>query len=114
MFHMVSEEMIFIGIFWPYLGAFLLVGRYFVFDRLLFSLNKEFIRYCEKNSIWGKNRFFFVFFFFFVCFFFFFFCFVFWGGGCFVFLFVFLFFVVVVFLISVFHRIFLFWRCWCQ
>ena len=42
-------------------------------DRVLFSLNKEFFRYCEKTSFWGKNRFFFFFFFFFffVLFFFF-------------------------------------------
>ena len=37
----------------------------FVCDRLLFSLNKEFFRYCEKSSFLGKNRFFFFLFFFF-------------------------------------------------
>ena len=31
-----------------------------VCDRVLFSLNKEFFRYCEKPSFWGKNRFFFL------------------------------------------------------
>ena len=30
----------------------------FVCDRVLFSLNKEFFRYCEKTSFWGKNRYF--------------------------------------------------------
>ena len=34
-------------------------------DRILFSLNKEFFRYFEKTSFWGKNRFFFFCFFFF-------------------------------------------------
>ena len=36
-----------------------------VCDRVLFTLNKEFFRYCEKPSFWGKNHFFFFF----------------WGGG---------------------------------
>ena len=26
-----------------------------VCDRILFSLNKEFFRYCEENSFWGKK-----------------------------------------------------------
>ena len=30
----------------------------FVCDRVLFSLNKEFFRYYEINSFWGKNRYF--------------------------------------------------------
>ena len=28
----------------------------FVCDRVLFSLNKDFFRYCEQTSIWGKNH----------------------------------------------------------
>ena len=39
--------------------------------RVVFSLNKEFFRYFEKTSFWGKNRFF-------VC--------LFWGFFCFCFL----------------------------
>ena len=32
-------------------------------DRVLFSLNKDFFRYCEQTSFWGKKSFFFFFFF---------------------------------------------------
>ena len=39
----------------------------FVCDRVLFTLNKELFRYCEKPSFLGKNRLFFFFFFFFFC-----------------------------------------------
>ena len=66
-------------------GCLLLVGRLslhdFVCDRVLFSLNKEFIRYCEKKKQlhFGVRNLFFFFFFFFSCFFFF--CFFFLGGG---------------------------------
>ena len=35
----------------------------FVCDRVLFLLNKEFFRYCEKTSFWGKIVFFFFVFF---------------------------------------------------
>ena len=37
----------------------------FVCNRVLFSLNKEFFRYCEKSSFWGKTSFLFSFSFFF-------------------------------------------------
>ena len=37
-----------------------------VCDRVLFSVNKKIIRYCEKPSFWGKIFFFFFFFFFFL------------------------------------------------
>ena len=30
----------------------------FMYDRVLFSLNKEFFLYCEKTSFWDKNRYF--------------------------------------------------------
>ena len=38
----------------------------FVRDRVLFSLNKDFFRYCEKTSFGEKKIFFFFFFFFFL------------------------------------------------
>ena len=51
---------------WPLFLAIslclLLEGRLslhgFVCDRVVFSLNKECFRYCEKTSFWGNNRYF--------------------------------------------------------